>query len=225
MAIAFGIAWVGAQGNSVTSVTAAAITSTGNFIGAAVTNNNTIAAVNPVVDSKSNTYQKALGPITSSTDNVYLYYAESPTVGASHTITATSSTGSSFMTLCAATWSGLAASGTLDKTATGNGTSVNLLSSNTANTTSANELLLGCGTISAGTFSAWTAGASYTIRSNIADANSGGTGFIEDRIVSATGAYSSGATWTGSSGNWVDLIATFSDGGGGADVLQSQACF
>lgn len=226
MAIAFGAAWTGLQGNSVTAVTTGAITSSGNFVAACVTDNNALAASTPVTDSKSNTYQKAIGPIAVSTDDTYIYYAENATVGASHTITATSSVGSSFMSVSAASYSGLATSGTIDKTTSGSGSSTSLSSGNTATTTSTNELLIGGGTFSTGSSITFTAGASYNMRSQIGLGSLGGTSFLEERIVAATGAYSASATESGGAGsNWVCLIATFSDGGGAGDVLQSQACF
>lgn len=222
MAIAFVIAWVGAQGNSVTSVTATGINTTGaNFIAVAVTDNLTLAAVNPVTDSNTNTYQKALGPLGAG-DNVYQYYAESPTVGASHTITATSSAGSSFLTLCAAAYSGMASSSTIDKTQSGTGTGTSLDSGNTATTSQADELLIGNGTVSTGGSVTWSAGASYTNRATVTNADIGGIGYIEERIVAATGAYSAPESLSGGTGGWTALIGTYKAAGAAAVFVPYQ---
>lgn len=224
---AFATAWVGVQGNGVTSVTNVAITSSGNLIAACVTDSTTLAAVNPVTDNKSNTFQKETNSfVANGGDNCYLYYAENATTGAGHTITATSSAGSSFLTICAATGSSLATSSTLDKSVIGTGTSTTLASGNTAATTNANDWVLGFGTFNAVADNTFTAGGAYTMRSQIGLGSIGGTSFLEEKVVAATGAQSASATWGGASGGFVCGCAAFSDGtggGGGGVTVKSLA--
>lgn len=224
MAIAFATAWTGIQGNSVLSVTATAIASTGNFIGVSATDNNAFAAT-PVSDTKTNTWQKSQGPTAVSTDNVSQYYAENATTGVAHQITLTSAVGSSFLTLCAASYSALATSGTIDQIHSGSGNSTALDSGATPATVQANELCLLAGTISTGFDGVFTGGSGFTVRSSTGAASVGGTGFIADKVVSATGAQQGTCGWSNAAGTWVCLISTHADTPIGGDVLRPQACF
>lgn len=218
MAIANVISWAGLQGNSVSTLTNVGVNTTGaNLIVVGVTSNVTLTSV---TDNKGNTYTKAPGMPNgdgSTTDFSYLYYCESPTVGSGHTLTVTPSSGGAFLTLSASSYSGLAASSSLDKQHNGSGTGTALDSGNTATTTNANALLIGFGTLSTGSDGTFASG-TYTVRSQAGAASIGGIGFIMDRIVSATGAYNATASWSNASGPWVCGIAVFSDtsiGGGG----------
>jgi hypothetical protein len=225
MAIALIGAWTGAANTTGNTSwpTGTLDTTGGNFIVATVTSNN---ALTSVTDNKSNTYT-LLGPFnTAGGDNLYIAYtnnAAAATCGTGHIITA-NATGSTFFTISAAAYSGLATSGVLDKSAHSNGTGTALSSGSTATTSQANILLIGAGTIAAGSNFSWTAGSGYTLRSSVGTAATTGTGFLEDQIVAATGAYSATAT-SGVSGGWDCAIGAFKDAtaGGGGVPLTGQA--
>lgn len=139
---------------------------------------------------------------------IRIAYIENIVGGASHTITLTAAAASnSFMN--ATEYSGIISSGSLDKVNSGTGTSTALLSAATATTAQPNELIIGGGANSDATSSAWTAGASFNLRGNLANGLTGACGFLEDRIVAARGAYTSSATWSGGSSAWVCQVATF----------------
>ena len=216
MAIAFVTgAAVNSQSNSNPTNTTGAIDTTGaNFLVATLISNQGATGFTSFADSKGGTWQTAVDWTANGGDFVRIMYAENPTVGTAHTFTLTYS-GSVFTVVNVAAYSGMATSSTLDKTATGTGNSTSLLTSATATTTQANELLIGGGTINAGTNSTFTAGASYTVRAQEGLAGSGADGFLEERIVSSTGAYTAAATWGGSAGAWIIAIATFKGAGGG----------
>ena len=208
MAIAFVQAWTGVQGNAVASVTTGTLTTTsGNFIGVGQTCD---ASASTISDNKSNTVAVAIGPIQNASDYIQIAYFKNIVGGASHTVTSTRS-GAGYHTLCPAEFSGLDLTAPLDQTASATGTSTALNSGNTSTTTVANELLLGTGTISAGTNSSWTAGTNFTMRGSVGNALAGAVGYLESRIVSATGAYAAPATWGGSSDGWIAAIATFKE--------------
>jgi hypothetical protein len=222
MAIAFVGAWAGIQGNNVTSVTNAGRTSVaGNFIACGISINTAVNFVG-IADSYSNTWLQA-APSSGwyaggGFDSSRLHDAADILGGTSHTITLTMSP-ASFATIQAAEYS-FGATGTLDQIAHDSlvGSSTSLDSTATPATTAADELLVGfgCQAMTDGTFT-WTAGAGYTLRSSTNNANAGSTAALEDRIVSATGAYNatmSDALGTGPLG-WDMLIATFREGGGG----------
>lgn len=205
------------NGSTDTTVTTVAIdTSTANFIAVTLTSSGGAGNFTSITDSKANSApQVALNwTANGGGDSIRIMYYEVPTVGSGHTFTG-NFTSLTFAVLCVSAYSGMATSATLDKTASGTGTSTTLLTSATATTTQADELLIGTGTISDGANTTFTAGASYNMRAQQGDASIGTVGFIEDRIVSSTGAYTSGATWGGASGAWVAGIATFKGTGGG----------
>lgn len=205
MAIAQVGNWTSAQFSASTGGTLTGRTSTaGNFV--AITALSTDAAFT-ITHSQAGAVQIAR------TDSflggaVKIAYIENIVGGASHTITLTAAGGSqSYMN--ATEYSGVAKSGSLDATNVGTGTSTALLSAATATTVQAAELLIGGGANSDATSSAWTAGASFTLRGNLANGTTGACGFLEDRIVAATGAFTSSASWSGASSAWTCQIATF----------------
>jgi len=207
------IAWVGDWGsgqfNNNTGGTLTGRTSTaGNFVAITATTNDpagstiTHSQAGTVNISRPSAWEANAG------DSIGTRHIENIVGGASHTITITTSA-SKFSTLNATEYSGIATSGSLDQTNVGTGTSTTLLSAATPTTTVADELLIGNGTINTGTNSAWTAGASYTIRGSETAGSSGSVSFLEDRIVAATGAYTAGASWSGASSNWICTVCTF----------------
>ena len=222
MAIAH-IATQSAQANSSATCVTSAIDTTGaNLLIATITSNGGASGFTSFVDSKGNTWQTAVDWTANggSTDFIRIMYSTPTSVGSGHTTTLTYGALGFFVTAFAA-FSGMAAASPLDKTATGTGSSTSLLTSATATTAQAEELLIGTGTVSDGANSTFTAGASYTIPANGQQGNAsiGTIGFLEYRIVAATSTYTASATWGGGSGAWVAAIATFKGAGGGGGGL------
>lgn len=133
-------------------------------------------------------------------------------------------------TLAIAEYSGMATSSPTDKTQGGDGFGTAATTAATATTTQADELLavMTCREFTAvdGHF---TPGTNYNERED--PATDPRPGELEDRIVSATGAYSGAATLLGGSENWTEVIVTFkaAAGGGGAarpfvDGLSLMGC-
>jgi hypothetical protein len=219
MAIAY-VQSASVQNNSNPSAATGAIDTSGaNFLVATITSNQGATGFTSFTDNKSNTnWQVAVDWTANGGDFIRIMYHENPAVGAGHTFTLTYS-GSVFTVHCVAAYSGMATTSLLDKTATGTGNSTSLLTTATATTTQADELLIGCGTVSDGANSSFTAGASYNMRTQQGLAGSGTIGFLEDRIVSATGAYTASATWGGGAGPWPAAIATFKGPATGSPTL------
>lgn len=221
MAIAFVLAGAGNQSGSVTSFPATSFNTTGaNFIACGIACSTTLSGV---TDNKGNTYS-LIGPYASSTDNVYIAYVANASVGTGTIITATSGA-AGFYAMCPACYSGLATVTPFDKEAHAGGNSSSLSSGATATTTQANELVLCTGTLSSGSDLGFGASGSFTMRSSENLASSGGVCFLEDLIVSATGAQTGVATSGGNTGPWTCLVATFADttiggGGGGGTVFK-----
>lgn len=212
MAIVFVGAWTAAQFNGTSGGTTAARTSTsGNLIAVA---DSSTDATTTISDSFTNTWSVAYGPASNGGDTITLSYVSNCTGGASHTVTITTNA-SQFSALCCAEYSGIAAASALDQAATGTGNSTSLLSAS-VNTTQADELILGSGTITAGADSTFTAGASFTIRAQVGAASVGTVLYIEDRIVASAGSYTSSATWGGTANVWICGVATFKGAAGGA---------
>src|SRR5256885_1245039 len=86
-------------------------------------------------------------------------------------------------------------------------------------------LATGGGTIVSGSNFTWTAGTGFTLRSSVATSATTGAGFLEDKIVSAAGAYNATAT-SSVSGAWECAVAAFKDANPGSSgpALMSQAC-
>lgn len=207
--------WTSAQFNNTTGGSLAGRTSTaGNFVGIQAT-----ATVNTATITHSQAGSVQTGRAFenvggASTDFSTIRYIENIAGGASHTVTITTSAGQ-FSVLNASEYSGVATSSSIDQANTGSGTGSGALTTASVTTTQADELILCGGTEVESTNSAWTAGASFNLRGNIARADLGDTGFLEDRIVSSTGSYSGAATWTGVSNprDWRCQIVTFKAAG------------
>ena len=166
--------------------------------------NDTSSAVSSVVDSRGNTYTRAVGPTAGSGLQQSIYYAKNIAAG-SNTVTATFNKAATLPDIRILEYSGLSTSNPLDVTAsaTGSGQSAN---SGSASTTSSNELIFGAGT-TAGTFS--VAGPGFTTVMFTPDSDN-----AEQMLVSSTGSYSASASLTYSAA-WVMQMATFRATGGG----------
>lgn len=215
---AFVGSWTSATFLNNTGGSLAGRTSTaGNFVAITGATNN--AGTTTYSHSQAGSVQVGRAFENNGNDDVTIRYIENIVGGASHTITVTTAAGS-YSSLNASEYSGMATSSSLDKSAVGTGLSTSLLTAATATTTQAAELLIGSAHKNYdGSTGPWTAGASYTLRGNNADTNNGAVTFLEDRIVSSTGAYTASATWGGSSNEWVCQIATFKAASAAAGIV------
>lgn len=200
--------WTSGQFNNNTGGSLSGRTSVpGNFV--AITGSTNDPAGTTVTNSQTQSVKDSgLGFVNNGSDSTFIKYIEDIDGGALHIVSITTSA-SKFSTLNASEYSGVAKTNSLDRTATGTGNSTSLLTNATATTAQADTLIIGGGTISAGTNSAWTAGASFNKRGNITDATGGGVSFLEDRVVSSQTTYTASATWGGSAGAWIAAVATF----------------
>jgi hypothetical protein len=157
----------------------------------------TTSNVNSVTDSRGNPYTLAIGPTRTNGLSSSIYYAKNIAAGG-NTVTVTFNQRAGWPNVNVLEYSGLDTANPLDvvATATGNGTIAN---SGVANTTSANELIVGAGNPTS-VFKA--AGSGFSSRL----INSFG-GISEDAIVTNAGNYRATAVMT--SGTWVMQMATF----------------
>lgn len=219
MAIAFVQAWGGVPPNNathgelVTSVTTGTLTTTtGNFIAVGVSHS---VALTSISDSKTNAWTDSVGPIANGGDSNTQKHAMNITGGTLHTVSANLSGAGGYVALSAVEYSGLATTLALDKIQTNTGNSASLDSGTTAATTQNDELLMGSGTENLGPNITWTAGASFTKRSDCNLGASTSVVYLEERIVSSTGTYSAPCT-SSDSDPWAADIATYKMAGGGA---------
>ncbi len=153
------------------------------------------ATLTSITDTLNNTYTVVLGPHPGNSDQHYIAVAFDTAPGTDTltlTLSAATNGGSDLLVV---EYSGLALSGAFDvKSAmSGNGTA---MTSGTAQTTAAHELLVGYAEAPSA-----TAGTGFTMRAN----QSGN--IEEDQVVFATGAYEATATTT--TGVWTMMLATF----------------
>ena len=199
---------VPAAGNIV-SVTYAAAQTAGDLNVVAVGWNDSTSSVTSVTDSNGNTYLTAVGPTTNAGNATQLiYYAQNIAAAAAgaNTVTVHFNATVNAPDVRVLEYSGIAASSSLDVGvgASGGGTS---LSSGSATTSNAADLVIGASYIGAGFAGA---GAGYTAR---VVTNPDGD-LVEDRVVSVTGSYSASATQSPSSW-WVMQMAAFRTVNGG----------
>lgn len=176
------------------------------------------SATNPnptVTDSKGNTWTKtSQSPLTIS-DSTSIFYAvpSGAQAGTNHTFTIATG-GSGVDTICVAAFSGLTAP-VLDQQAkaTTPAPTSNFNSGAAPTTTAADELLIGFSQLSTGTPYTCAPGSGYTLAAFNGAANTGSTGCLEYRIVSAVGAYSAGFTTGAVTGTGGAMIATFKSSG------------
>jgi fibronectin type 3 domain-containing protein len=168
--------------------------------------------VSSVTDTKGNTYALAVGPTTFSGAASAIYYAKNIVAAAAgaNTVTVTFSAATGTPDLRIAEYSGINTTSPLDVTSASTGTSATS-SSGAATTANANDLLVGANAVLSGTAGA---GAGFTSRQiSTFDGN-----ILEDRVVSATGAYSATATLS-SSAAWIMQMAAFKGAGGSTDTI------
>jgi hypothetical protein len=217
MAIARGahtsIEWIAA--NDSAAQTTGAIDTTGmNLIVLGVT---TSSGLNAPTDSKGNTYTLLVGPVTNG-DNIRLYYCLAPTIGAGHTFTITPTgggAGNNYGVLTVMGWSGIATSSAVDQQNSRTQNATTSWDTNNVTTTQADELLVSVGELATGTNLTFGAGTGWTMQETRGNAANTSTGYLQDRIVSATGTYTGDASAGGVSGNSAAIIATFKGAAGG----------
>ena len=180
----------------------------GNFIAVAVRGGLSSSQVFTVTDSNGNTYKKeAQIGYTASQVTSAIYYAENIKAGA-NTITV-SMTVSGPLRFDVLEYSGVATANSLDATAVATGSSATPNSGNLTTTVAGDLLLATVGTTNPATF---TAGTAYTIR-DFVPAEPSTKHIGEDRIQSAAGIASAGASLTASD-SWGAVLAAFKPAGG-----------
>jgi chitodextrinase len=171
--------------------------------------------ITSVTDSKGNTYSLALGPTSASGSTQSIYYAKNIQAAAAGTniVTVAFDGPAQSLDVRVAEYSGIDTVSPLDKTSGSTGTSATA-STGPVTTVAANEVLV------AGIYT-WTAvagaGSGYTQRIFTPWNDS-----LEDRIVTATGAYSATASLT-SSNLWIISLATFKAASGTGDTQPPTA--
>ena len=197
------------------TVTFKAAQTAGNLNVVVVGWNDASTTVSSVTDTSGNTYAWSRGPTVGGGISQSIYYAKSIAGAAANAniVTVTFSAAANAPDIRILEYSGLNTTAPLDVTAaaSGRGTSV---SSGSATTTSANELILGATTVSATTSGV---GSGFTKRiQTVPDSD-----LVEDQIVTATGSYAATSTVTG--GTWVAQMATFSASPSAGDTTPPTA--
>jgi hypothetical protein len=187
--------------SSSVAVTFQVVQSAGDLNVVAVGWNDTSSSVNSVTDSKGNSYALAVGPTTGTGLRQSIYYAKNIAPG-SNTVRVNFNQAVTFVDVRAAEYRGLDTMAPLDVTAgaSGNNSNSATISSGSANTRVANELIFGAGMTSGTITGAGTGFTSRIITSADGD-------IAEDRVVSSTKSYSAMAT--NNQGFWVMQMATF----------------
>ncbi|HEX9679757.1 MAG TPA: hypothetical protein VGA08_04015, partial [Candidatus Saccharimonadales bacterium] len=166
-------------------------------------------------------YTSAIGPTpTSNTSVQEVYYKVSTGGETSVSCTSTITSGNVVAMLTFFEYSGIATSSVVDQTASSTGNSNNPATGTTPTTTNDTNLLIGAVTVEANTtFSTWSN--SFTQLSE--QAFSGGSGLahaVADRLVTATGTYSTDAV-AATGDQWVGHIVAFKSDGGGQEAADA----
>jgi hypothetical protein len=164
--------------------------------------NDTSATVLSVKDSLGNSYALAVGPVKGTAVTQSIYYAKN-ILGGINSVTVTFSKAAAFPDIRILEYKGLSTTAPLNVTAGASGASGSnaVVSSGSATTTSANELIFGAG-ITSGGFS--KAGTSFKSEVITADGD-----IAEDEVVSAAGSYSATASLGAyGSQNWIMQMVT-----------------
>jgi hypothetical protein len=165
--------------------------------------NDTTATVRSVTDSLGNIYSLAVGPTKGTALTQSIYYAKNILAG-KNSVSVAFSQAAVYPDIRVLEYSGISATSPLDVTAGDSGASANntVVSSGSATTSTANELIFGAGTTSWGFTKA---GSGFIAGTITGDGN-----IAEHEAVSAAGTYSASAT-VGASGSakWVMQMATF----------------
>jgi hypothetical protein len=172
-----------------------------------------------VTDSLTNTYRKAVQyNVTTDTpngDTLGIFYAEN-ILGGANTVTVADSIAGNTMRFAILEYAGVATVGSLDITATAQGTSASA-SSGSAVTTANGDLLVGG--ILTGNPSTFTAGAGFKIEETVPASPNTKLG-VEDQIQSAAGSAATVATFTASD-SWGAGLAAFKAAGGTGSTAPS----
>lgn len=209
----------GSQVASLANSFTSSVTS-GNLVVVAVSEWNSFgdASVSSVVDNYGNSYSLAVENPTAQNGNepVAVYYAYNVTGGTGFQVTVNLANNGA-ITTAIYEYTGISTtSDPLDRTANSSGTGSNGSSGSTATTTVANELVFGAFNHSSTSTTA-TAGTDFLMREYNDDNNTFEALYTEDRIVTATGAYSATITF-GASVPWRGVVATFKAASGSVSI-------
>ncbi len=178
--------------------------------------NDSTATVKSVSDSSGNTYALAVGPtVLSGVASQSIYYAANIPAAAANanTVTVTFSTAAVYADVRIAEYSGIATSAPVDVVAAGSGSGTSA-SSGAATTSFAGDLLLGADITVTGT----GVGSGFTQRMlTVPDAD-----ILEDRFVSAAGAFAATAS-IAPTGQWIMQLVAFKAASGGSGTLTPTA--
>ncbi|PYU35530.1 MAG: hypothetical protein DMG31_03700, partial [Acidobacteria bacterium] len=165
--------------------------------------NDTTATVKSVTDKSGNPYTLAVGPSFSSYLSQSIYYAKNIVSAAAGTniVTVTFSTAAAYPDIRILEYSGADPSSPVDVTAAGTGNSATT-SSGSATTTNTTDLLLGADMVGTYTPGPGTGFTSRMITSPDGD-------IAEDRMVTATGAYSATTATLTPGGPWIMQMVAF----------------
>lgn len=159
------------------------------------------------IGGDSQTWALATSAGDGSFSDVYVFYALN-TASGSESATVTCNNGATeIIHIAGAEFSGLATSGSLDKTATGTYSFAVPASGTTATTAAANEVLIGGFGYALG--DAVDPGSGWTLAGSQFDTGQNRSVFMEYKIVSATGAYQATTTDLGGTYAGAGVIATF----------------
>ncbi len=185
------------------TVTYPAAQSAGNLNIVVVGWNDAASAVQAVTDNHGNTYSLAIGPTIGTGLTQAIYYAKN-IIGGSTTVTVTFNQAAAYPDIRVLEYSGIDPVSPLDVTAGAAGNSATA-NSGSATTRTTNELIFGANMVAT-----LTQGPGSTFTTRILTTPDGD--IAEDRIVSATGAYSASAPLT-AAGPWVMQMAAFKASG------------
>lgn len=176
-----------------------------------------------VADSKGNTYAVDVTANTTQASMAAVASAQITTpLTTSDTITATYSVARTDRVIAACQVSGIATSAALDKTAGTNGSTLAFDSGNTATTTVADELVIGCSVDNASAGAAnptATPSAGFTeLHDGLGNADGVGLESLY-KIVSATGTYNVAGSWDAGTSHWQAVVATYKADAAAAAVI------
>jgi phosphodiesterase/alkaline phosphatase D-like protein len=165
--------------------------------------NDVTAQVQTVVDSRGNTYQRAVGPTVragSGTQSIYYAANIASAAAGANTVTVTFSPAAAFVDVRIAEYQGIATTNPVDVTVAANGSSTSS-SGGAVTTTNANDLLVGANLVATRTTGAGTGFTSRIITNPDLD-------ILEDQIVTTTGSYTAAAP-VSPTGWWIMQVVAF----------------
>jgi hypothetical protein len=164
----------------------------------------TVTTVSSVTDTAGNTYSVAVGPIRGSSDTLYIFYAKNiASSAAGNEVTVTFNQVTNWVWVELLEYAGLNTSNPFDAASSATGTSATATGGNLV-TTNACDLLISA---TAQSDNVTSIGAGYNLR-----ADTWGN-FVQDRVVSSTGTYTSTSTIS-NSGNWETGFVAFKKSSG-----------